>query len=74
LAAAAGSFLQNLDRGHRVDTYRAVTDRRKHCGNLRFHVPTFFQATGPAKNDQLRVLGKFCEQLKRVVIQSDACI
>jgi hypothetical protein len=27
-----------------------------------------------AKNDQLRVLGKFREQLKRVVIQSDACI
>ena len=30
---------------HRVETYRAVTDRRKHCGSLRFHVPTFFQAT-----------------------------
>jgi nucleosome binding factor SPN SPT16 subunit len=31
---------------HRVETYRDVTDRCKHCGNLRFHVPTFFQATG----------------------------
>ena len=31
---------------HRVDTYRAGTGRCKHCGNLRFHVPTFFQATG----------------------------
>ena len=30
----------------RVDTYRAVTDRCKHCGSLHFHVPTFFQATG----------------------------
>jgi hypothetical protein len=32
---------------HRVDkTYRDVTDRCKHCGRLRYHVPTFFQATG----------------------------
>jgi hypothetical protein len=31
---------------HRVDTYRVVTVRRKRCGNSRFHVPTFFQATG----------------------------
>jgi hypothetical protein len=28
---------------HRVDTCRAVTGRRKRCGNLRFHVPTFFR-------------------------------
>jgi hypothetical protein len=42
-----------------------------HCT---FSCTHFFQATGLAKNDQLRVLGKFCEQLKRVVIQSDACI
>jgi hypothetical protein len=31
---------------HRVETYRDVTDRRKHCGRLRYHVPTLFQATG----------------------------
>jgi hypothetical protein len=31
---------------HRVETYRDITDRRKHCGRLRYHVPTFFQATG----------------------------
>ena len=30
--------------GHRVDkTYRDVTDRCKHFGRLRYHVPTFFQ-------------------------------
>ena len=34
---------------HRVDTCRAVTGRRKRCGNLRIHVPTFFQATGYKK-------------------------
>jgi hypothetical protein len=33
--------------GHRVDkTYRDGTDRCKHCGRLRYHVPTFFQVTG----------------------------
>jgi hypothetical protein len=32
-------------RNHRGDTYRAVTDRRKHCESLCFHVPTLFQAT-----------------------------
>jgi hypothetical protein len=31
---------------HRVETYRDVTDRRKHYGRLRYHVHTFFQATG----------------------------
>jgi hypothetical protein len=31
---------------HRVETYRAVTDRCKHCGSLRFHVPTFFRWPG----------------------------
>jgi hypothetical protein len=31
---------------HRVETYRDVTDRCKHCGRLRYHVPTFFPATG----------------------------
>jgi acetyl-CoA carboxylase beta subunit len=31
--------------GHRVETYRDVTDRCKHCERLRYHVPTFFQAT-----------------------------
>ena len=24
---------------HRVEPYRDVTDRRKHCGRLRYHVP-----------------------------------
>ena len=33
-------------RSHRVCTYRAVTNRREHCGNLRFHVPTFYHLTG----------------------------
>ena len=37
---------------------RGGTGRRKHCRNLGFHVPTFFQ-----------VLGKLCEQLKRAAIQ-----
>jgi hypothetical protein len=55
------------NKDHRVETYRDVTDRRKHCGRLRYHVPTFFQATG-AKNDQLRVLSKF----KVVVIRSSS--
>jgi hypothetical protein len=41
MSAAAGH-----QRWHRVDkTYRDVTDRCKHCGRLRYHVPTFFQAT-----------------------------
>ena len=52
---------------HRVDTYTAVTGRRKHCGNLRFHVPIFFRRLG--KKDQLCVLGKFSKQLKRAAIQ-----
>ena len=54
---------------HRVDTCRAVTGRRKRCGNLRFHVPTFLK-----KIYQLRVLGKFRERLKRTAIQWDACM
>jgi hypothetical protein len=53
---------------HRVDTYRDGTGRRKHCGDLRFHILHFFSGDR-AKNDQLRVLGKFREQLKRAVIQ-----
>jgi hypothetical protein len=36
----------NIKCDHRVKTYRAVTDSCKHCGSLRFHVPTFSQATG----------------------------
>ena len=44
------TLLQVIDQelpGHRVDkTYRDVTDRCKQCGRLRYHVPTFFQATG----------------------------
>jgi hypothetical protein len=35
---------------------------------------THFFSDDRAKNDQLRVLGKFREQLKRTAIQSDACI
>jgi hypothetical protein len=34
--------------------------------------PLFFRQ--PGKNDQLGVLGKFREQLKRAAIQWDACI
>jgi hypothetical protein len=60
--------------GHRVDTYRAVTDICKHCGSLRFHVPSHFVSGDRAKNDQLRVFSKFRRQLKQVIIQSDACI
>ena len=53
---------------NKLNTYRAVTGRRKHCRNLRFHVTTFFSDW--AKNDQLRVLGKFREQLiKRAAMQ-----
>jgi hypothetical protein len=58
---------------HRVETYRDVTDRSKNCGSLRFHVPTFFQATGK-KMIKLRVLSKFKVSRHQVVIQSDACI
>jgi hypothetical protein len=57
---------------HRVETYRAVTDRRsKHCGSLRFHAYPLF-SDDRAKNDQLRVLSKFREQLKWVVIRSSS--
>ena len=41
---------------HRVEIYRDVTDRCKHCGRLHYHVPTF--SGDRAKNDQLRMLGK----------------
>ena len=52
---------------HRVETYRDVTDRRKHCGRLRFHVPTFFQATGR------KMINCACSaSLKRVVIRSSS--
>jgi hypothetical protein len=41
------SILTYFERQHhRVETYRDVTDRCKHCGRLPFHVPTFLQATG----------------------------
>jgi hypothetical protein len=62
---------------HRVDTCRDVTGRRKRCGNLRFHVPTFFSGDRVKKinkNYQLRVLGKFRERLKRTAIKWDACM
>ena len=62
-------FTKILILGHRVETYRAVTDRCKHCGSLRFHVPTFFQATG-----QKMINCAYSASLKWVVIQSDACI
>jgi hypothetical protein len=40
-------YLEHVQYKHRVDkTYRDVTDRCKHCGRLRYHVPTFFQAIG----------------------------
>ena len=52
-------------RRHRVDkTYRDVTDRCKHCGRLRYHVPTFFQAIGR------KMINCACSaSLKRVVIR-----
>jgi hypothetical protein len=31
---------------YRVETDRNVTDRCKHCGRLRYHVPTFFRRPG----------------------------
>jgi nitrite reductase/ring-hydroxylating ferredoxin subunit len=42
------SFVSNssVPLRHRGETYRAVTDRCKHCGSLRFHVPIFSQAAG----------------------------
>jgi hypothetical protein len=53
--------------GHRVETYRDVTDRCKHCGRLRFHVPTFFQATGR------KMINCACSaSLKLVVIRSSS--
>ena len=53
---------------------RAVTDRCKHCGSLRFHVPTFFQATGQKMINCARA-----RRVRRAVKarrhhQSDACI
>ena len=40
-------FCLLVSSGHRVETYRDVTDRWKYCGRLHYHhVPTFFQATG----------------------------
>jgi hypothetical protein len=52
---------------HRVETYRDVTDRCKHCGRLRFHVPTFFQATGR------KMINCACSaSLKLVVIRSSS--
>jgi hypothetical protein len=53
---------------HRVETYRDVTDRCKHCRSLvRFHVPTFFQATG-----QKRINCACSASLKWVVIRSSS--
>ena len=66
-------YATNKKYRHRVETYRDVTDRCKHCGSLRFHVPTFFSGDR-AKNDQLRVLSKFKVSRHQVVIQSDACM
>ena len=41
---------------HREETYRAVTDRRKHCGSLSFHVPnmktTFSQRIPENESDR----------------------
>jgi hypothetical protein len=52
---------------HRVETYRDVTDRCKHCGRLRYHVPTFFQATGR------KMINCACSaSLKWVVIRSSS--
>ena len=52
---------------HRVETYRDVTDRCKHCGRLRYHVPTFFQAT------RKKMINCACSaSLKWVVIRSSS--
>jgi hypothetical protein len=53
---------------HRVDkTYRDVTDHCKHCGRLRYHVPTFFQAIGR------KLINCACSaSLKWVVIRSSS--
>jgi hypothetical protein len=52
---------------HRVETYRDVTDHCKHCGSLRFNVPTFFQATGQ------KIINCACSaSLKWVVIRSSS--
>ena len=67
------NYLSIIGRGHGVETYRAVTDRCKHCGSLRFHVYPIFSGDR-AKKDQLRVLSKFKVSRHQVVIQSDACI
>jgi hypothetical protein len=58
---------RHLGFRHRVETYRDVTDRCKHCGRLRFHVPTFFQATGR------KMINCACSaSLKLVVIRSSS--
>ena len=48
-------------QSQRNNRHRARTDRCKHCGRLRFSVPTFFKSQR-SKIDQLRVLGKLLEQ------------
>jgi hypothetical protein len=53
--------MENSKRKHRVDIYRGVTGRRKHAETYVFMYPLFFSSTR-AKNDQLRVLGKFRER------------
>jgi hypothetical protein len=55
-------------QNHRLDkTYRDVTDRCKHCGRLRYHVPTFFQAT------RRKMINCACSaSLKWVVIRSSS--
>jgi hypothetical protein len=59
--------LQDRQPSHRVETYIDVTDRCKHCGRLRYHVPTFFQATGR------KMINCACSaSLKWVVIRSSS--
>jgi hypothetical protein len=47
---------------HRGDTYRAVADRCKHCGSLRFHVPTFFSGDQARARQQV---GNLSEHARR---------
>jgi hypothetical protein len=53
------------------DTYRAVTDRCKHCGSL-VHVPTFFQATGQKMIDC--ACSASFKASRHPIIQWDVCI
>jgi hypothetical protein len=62
---------KKLQLYHRVETYRAVTDRCKRLRKLTFSCTHFFSGDR-AKNDQLRVLSKFKVSSHQVVIRSSS--